>query len=217
MPPAAKPAPAKQAAAKPAAGIQMTKTTPAEGASSASSRPAVVYETSPEVTKLLARANAKSVVPSTTADRVELFLDLSDRLARIMAREQAALNDGRYAEVSRLISDKQKLTLAYEEIGRLIRLDQAGTAALPTATKAALLAATRTLRAMVGGSADAQKISAGAQRRLVETLVRAFNQEHKEVTAYSTFASQTMRNPSRPPRFVTRPPPLQVTTYNTKL
>lgn len=117
-----------------------------------------------------------SNLPKNAEERAETLVDLSKRLATQIERETAAVRAHRpAAEVIALATAKHPLSIAYEELSRLLRIDRAGMAALDPELKERLSVATRALADSTTVNARVLRIAGESQQTLVDAMVTAMN------------------------------------------
>ncbi|MBP2229144.1 flagellar basal-body protein [Azospirillum agricola] len=130
---------------------------------------------------------APSNLPKNALERATALVELMDRLAALLEREAAAVRARRpAAELARLAKDKQPMSLVYEEISRLLRVDREGVMGLPAELKLALREATGKLYAATADNAEALRVGGQAQKIVVDTVVAAVSRAQKApVSAYA--------------------------------
>lgn len=115
-------------------------------------------------------------LPKTSLERAEALIDLMTRLADQVEDETRTLaRPG--ASLAGVVKRKQPMSLVAEEMGRLLRVDRAGFAALPTETKARLREANTRLHDVTEINIRALQRSGEAQHRLVDLVVRSVNRD----------------------------------------
>lgn len=115
-------------------------------------------------------------LPRNAEERAVALVDLTTRLAAQIERETAAIRGHRpAAEVIALATAKQPLSIAYEELSRLLRIDRAGMAGLAPELKERLIAATQALTDSTTVNARVLRIAGESQQTLVDALVTAVN------------------------------------------
>lgn len=119
---------------------------------------------------------APANLPKTAEERATALISLMERLAAHLDGETAAIRQRRpAAELAKLAKDKQPMVLVYEEVSRLLRIDQDGMAKLPDPVKERLKEATRALYLSAGANAATLRLREGAQQMVVDTVVAAVN------------------------------------------
>ena len=118
------------------------------------------------------------------AERAEVLVSVMDRLAGVLAREMDLVRCGVLAGVTALQTDKRELTGRLDEVGRLLRLDRAGLAALPPDLLERLRQSARRLAELTAASADQLSIQVAAQTCILEVVVRTVKQGRRSETAY---------------------------------
>lgn len=156
---------------------------------------------------------APNNLPKNAAERADALLELMGRMTAHLRKEsQAVANRCTAAELERLNREKQPMTLVYEEISRLLRVDREGMANLPVETKTRLRDATRALFEASAENAETMRRNSAGQKILVDTVVAAINRARQvSTTAYSA---------SRAPGRSYGPPargPATSATLNTRL
>jgi len=152
-------------------------------------------------------------LPKNAEERATALIDLMGRMSAHLRRETAAvLRRCSGTELARLAQEKQPMTLVYEEISRLLRVDRDGMAKLPDELKGKLREATRALFEASSENAEALQRNSEAQKILVDTVVGAINRARQVTTvAYGSGASPA-RAYGAPPRG-----PATAGTLNTQL
>ncbi|WP_448203196.1 flagellar basal-body protein [Azospirillum sp. sgz302134] len=142
---------------------------------------------------------AQPALPKNAEERATALVELMGRLAAHLQRETAAVRRRcSTAELARLAKEKQPMTLVYEEVSRLLRVDREGMANLPDETKARLREATRALYEASADNADTLRRNGEAQKILVDTVVDAINHA-RQTTPVAYPASRTYVAPKRGP------------------
>lgn len=126
-------------------------------------------------------------LPKNAQERAVALVELMGRLTTLLEREAAAVRARRPAkEMAQIVKDKQPMTLVYEEISRLLRVDREGLMALPAELKTALKDATGKLYAATADNAEALRIGGEAQKMMVDTVVTVITRQQKApATAYA--------------------------------
>ncbi|CAO3424176.1 flagellar basal-body protein [Azospirillum endophyticum] len=126
-------------------------------------------------------------LPKNAQERAGALVELMGRLTGLLEREAAAVRARRPAkELAQIVKDKQPMTLVYEEISRLLRVDREGLAGLPAELKTALKEATAKLYAATADNAEALRIGSEAQKVMVDTVVGVITRQQKAPsTAYA--------------------------------
>jgi hypothetical protein len=115
-------------------------------------------------------------LPRNAEERAVALLDLSARLTAQIERETAAIRSHRpAAEVIALATAKHPLSIAYEELARLLRIDRPGMAALAPELKERLTTATQTLAESTAVNSHVLRVAGESQQTLVDALVTAIN------------------------------------------
>ena len=87
-------------------------------------------------------------LPKNAQERAVALVELMGRLTALLEREAAAVRARRPAkELAQIVKDKQPMTLVYEEVSRLLRVDREGLIGLAPELKTALKDATARLYA----------------------------------------------------------------------
>lgn len=130
---------------------------------------------------------APSNLPKNALERATALVDLMGRLTALLTREAAAVRARRpSAELAQIAREKQPMSLVYEEISRMLRVDREGVMGLPAELKAALKEATGALYAASADNAEALRIGGQAQKIVVDTVVGAVTKAQKAPsTAYA--------------------------------
>jgi len=123
-------------------------------------------------------------MPGTPTERAEVLVSVMERLGALLARELDAARCRRYAEITALQGEKRDLTKRLDEIGRLVRLDRTGLAALAPDLTARLKDSGERLGALILTSAETLMIQAEAQKWVVDVAVKGANQKQRADTAY---------------------------------
>ena len=126
-------------------------------------------------------------LPKNAQERAVALIELMGRLTALLEREAAAVRARRPArELAQIVKDKQPMTLVYEEISRMLRVDREGLIALPQEMKTALKDATGKLYAATADNAEALRIGGEAQKVMVDTVVNVITRQQKAPsTAYA--------------------------------
>lgn len=148
--------------------------------------------------------------PGTAAERAEVLISVMERLGGLLSRELDALRRGALPEIVALQGEKRDLGTRFDEIGRLLRLDRAGLAALSPDLLARLKSSGARFADIAHVSRETLDIAAEAQKWVVEVVVKTVNQDRKADAAYSR------SRPGFVPR-ATRPPPGRPATYSITL
>lgn len=115
-------------------------------------------------------------VPKTAQERACALIDLMGRMTALLRRETEAVRARRpTAELAQYAREKQPMSLVYEEVSRLLRVDREGLANLPADIKTALRDASTTLRDATEENAEALRVGGAAQKLVVDTVVGAIN------------------------------------------
>ncbi|CAO3431205.1 flagellar basal-body protein [Azospirillum doebereinerae] len=130
---------------------------------------------------------APSNLPKNAFERATALVDLMGRLTLLLQREAAAVRARRpTAELLQMAKEKQPMSLVYEEISRMLRVDRDGVIALPAELKTALKEATGQLYAASADNAEALRVGGQAQKIVVDTVVAAVTRAQKApATAYA--------------------------------
>lgn len=130
--------------------------------------------------------------PKNAQERAVALIDVAARLTALIERETGILN-GRHAssELGRLADEKRPLSIAYDELSRLLRIDRQGMAALPTELKERLSAAGQELATLCATNAERLRGAAEAQQVVVDALVAGINRLRNQQpgVAYGPVAS----------------------------
>ena len=119
-------------------------------------------------------------LPKNAQERAVALIELMGRLTALLEREAAAVRARRPArELAQIVKDKQPMTLVYEEISRMLRVDREGLIALPQEMKTALKDATGKLYAATADNAEALRIGGEAQKVMVDTVVTLITRQQK--------------------------------------
>lgn len=126
-------------------------------------------------------------LPKNAQERAVALIELMGRLTALLEREAAAVRARRPAkELAQIVKDKQPMTLVYEEISRMLRVDRDGLMALPQELKTSLKDATGKLYAATADNAEALRIGGEAQKVMVDTVVTVITRQQKApTTAYA--------------------------------
>ncbi|BAI72480.1 flagellar basal-body protein [Azospirillum sp. B510] len=126
-------------------------------------------------------------LPKNAEERAVALVELMGRLTSLLEREAAAVRARRPArELAQIVKDKQPMTLVYEEISRLLRVDREGLIALSPELKTALREGTGRLYAATADNAEALRVGGEAQKVMVDTVVGAITRQQKApTTAYA--------------------------------
>lgn len=120
------------------------------------------------------KANAN--LPKTAEERAVALTDLMERLASHLVQETRSIRSLDFAALPRLVKEKEPMALVIEEMGRLLRIDRAGFAALPPSLLSRLKEANAALNLASEDNAAALRRMAASQRLLVDTVVGVVNQ-----------------------------------------
>lgn len=133
------------------------------------------------------QAKPAANLPKNAQERAVALVDLMGRLTAVLEREATAVRARRPAkELAQIGRDKQPMTLVYEEISRLLRVDRDGLMALPAGLKTALKDATAKLYAATADNAEALRVGGAAQKIMVDTVVGVISRQQKAPsTAYA--------------------------------
>lgn len=123
-------------------------------------------------------------VPSV-AERVEVLIGVNECLTALLARERQAVERRALAEVAALQEEKRRLALRFDEIGRLVRLDKAGLAALAPDLKDRLRESSWRLAEATAASVQTLDIEAAARKSVIDVVVKTVNHERKSEAAYA--------------------------------
>jgi len=137
--------------------------------------------------------------PGTTAERAVVLISIMDRLAALLTRELDATRRGALAELPVLQGEKRELGARLDEIGRLVRLDRAGLAALDPDLFRRLRDAGARLGQIVEADLRTLDVRAEAQKRVVEVVVKTVNQERRAGAAYGQLRKGFMPRATRQP------------------
>ncbi|MEI7609728.1 MAG: hypothetical protein WCJ64_20295 [Rhodospirillaceae bacterium] len=154
-------------------------------------------------------AAAPPPVPNT-AERVEVLITVNTSLAALLARECDAANRRALAEVAALQDEKRRLAQRFDEIGRLVRLDKAGLAALPPELMARLKESSWRLAEATSANVQALDIQAAARKSVIDVVVKAVNHQRLSEAAYAGCRQ------GYPPK-ITRAPPGRALSLNATL
>lgn len=143
----------------------------------------------------IGQAKAKSAksatnLPRNARERAEALVGLMGRMAAHIDRETNAVRAHRpMAELRALVKDKEPMSLVFEELSRLLRVDRDGMAALPDALKKALKQGSAELRRASTENAAALRYAQDGQRIVVDTLAAAANRmKNRQASAYAATA-----------------------------
>lgn len=130
-------------------------------------------------------------LPKNAHERAVALIGLMERIAVCVERESDAIRRRRpVAEIRALVREKEPMTLVYEELSRLLRLDPEGLKALPDDVKAKLKAATARLRSAGDDNADTLRTASKTQKILVDTVAAAVNRLNaRQAAAYQATAA----------------------------
>ncbi|MBP2298792.1 flagellar basal-body protein [Azospirillum picis] len=133
------------------------------------------------------QARPTANLPKNAQERAIALVELMVRLTALLERESAAVRARRPAkELAQIVKDKQPMTLVYEEVSRLLRVDRDGLASLPPELKTALKEATGKLYAATADNAEALRVGSAAQKVMVDTVVGVISRQQKAPsTAYA--------------------------------
>ncbi len=133
------------------------------------------------------QAKPAANLPKNAQERAVALVDLMGRMTAVLEREAAAVRARRPAkELAQIGRDKQPMTLVYEEISRLLRVDRDGLMALPEELKTTLKDATAKLYAATADNAEALRVGGAAQKIMVDTVVGVISRQQKAPsTAYA--------------------------------
>jgi|GEM_PF-3861402 len=154
-----------------------------------------------------ARPAAANNLPKTATERATALLEMATRLADLIRSEMAAIERGDLRAAAAMVAPKQKLVYGYEELGRQLRVDQAGFAALDDSVKTRLTAASRTIFDLTEQTVRKLRVRSEAQQGLVDFFVRAINTGRQIDGRYATYRGKATTAP--PPRL----PPVAM-SYN---
>ncbi|CAK0748278.1 hypothetical protein CCP2SC5_1500003 [Azospirillaceae bacterium] len=138
----------------------------------------------------------KSGLPTSAAERAEVLIDLSKRLVHMYERESVALERNRLADLAKLIPEKHKTSVVYEEIARQLRVDQAGMAELDDDLRGRLREAVAELREIANNRFDDLRRRGQAQHYLVNVIAEAINQSIRGASRYTTHRGQLVSVPA---------------------
>lgn len=126
-------------------------------------------------------------LPKNALERATALVELMARLTALLEREATAVRAHRpAAELTRLAKEKQPMSLVYEELSRLLRIDRDGLMALPAEMKTALKEATGKLYAATADNAEALRVGGAAQKIVVDTVIGVLTRQQKApATAYA--------------------------------
>ncbi|HYG88850.1 MAG TPA: flagellar basal-body protein [Azospirillum sp.] len=144
-------------------------------------------------------------LPRNAHERAVALLDVMGRLVSALDRETGLLRGRRPSgELGRLADEKQPLSLAFDELSRLLRIDREGMAGLAPDLKERLAAATQTLLASTAANAEALGGATKVQKILVDAVVAGINRlrEQQPGVAYgpSSGGGQALRGYGAPTR-----------------
>lgn len=128
-----------------------------------------------------------SNLPKNAFERATALVDLMGRMAALLARETEAVRTRRpTAELAKIAREKEPMSLVYEEVSRLLRVDREGMAGLPAELKQSLKDAAGALYAASAENAEALRLGSEAQKLVVDTVVGAVNRSRSVPrTAYA--------------------------------
>lgn len=132
---------------------------------------AVVYTPPPA-----RRAAPAGAVPSTAVERTRMLIDVLDRLAGLLDGDAAPQ---RGAPTSRRDTDRQTLVRGFDELGRLLRVDRDGIAAMAPELRDELVTGLTTVRSLAEGNLRALSARVRAQKIIVDTLVRSVGEQRR--------------------------------------
>lgn len=126
-------------------------------------------------------------LPKNALERATALVDLMGRMAALLTRETEAVRTRRpTAELAKIAREKEPMSLVYEEVSRLLRVDREGMAALPPELKVSLKEAAGALYAASAENAEALRMGSEAQKLVVDTVVGAVNRARSTPrTAYA--------------------------------
>ncbi|MEI6559602.1 MAG: hypothetical protein WCO00_14460 [Rhodospirillaceae bacterium] len=148
--------------------------------------------------------------PPSLAERAAVLIGVIDRLSALLGRECDAVTRGALSELEGLQGDKRDLAGRFDEIGRLVRLDKAGLAALPADLLAQLKESSRRLREITQVNVGMLDIEAAARKSVIAVAVRTVNHERQAAAAYAGLRQGYLSK-------TTRAPPGRSTTLNATL
>lgn len=126
---------------------------------------------------------------NSPADRVEQLIDLTDRLAKMVAEETALLHNREPRELQSLIDEKARLASLYGHEMARVSADKSLVSAAPAEAKARLKSATEQFRKLL----EEHGRSIARARRLSEGLIKSIGSEVKAaretVTGYGRNAA----------------------------
>ncbi len=154
--------------------------------------------------------SAAAPPPPALAERVEVLIAVSDRLAALLVRESAALERRALGEVAALQPDKRALAARFDEVGRLVRLDKTGLAGLAPELMARLKDASWRLCEATAVNVKELDVQAAARKSVIEVVVKSVNHERQAETAYASLGRGYVPKS-------TRAPPSRSMTINTTL
>lgn len=130
---------------------------------------------------------APTNLPKNAFERATALVDLMGRLTLLLQREAEAVRAHRpVGELLRIAKEKQPMSLVYEEVSRMLRVDREGMKALPADLKTALKEASGQLYAASADNAEALRIGGQAQKIVVDTVVGAVTKAQQAPrTAYA--------------------------------
>ncbi len=138
---------------------------------------------------LLQRKPPAPVQIVTLAQKAALLISVMDRLTEVIGSELEAVRCSAHARVKSLQSAKQDLYGRLDEVGRLLRLDRAGLAALPLELLARLGESSRKLHVLTAASLELLDTQVEAQKCVVDVVVKTVNHERRTEAAYGRMRS----------------------------
>ncbi len=138
-------------------------------------------------------AKPRPKLPQTAFERATAFLDVSGRLSGLLSREFSALRARDKASLTAIGVDKRKLAVAYEELGRLLRIDPEGMKSLDPATKRALRDSVEDLRQTAEQGFGVLRARSAAQQGLVDFVVKTINGDRATAGQYGQQSGRAVR------------------------
>lgn len=126
----------------------------------------------------------KSAVPKTPAERAAALLEVIAGLDGLIDLETRAIERGKARDLRDITLRKQKLSVAFDELCRLLRVDPAGLTGLDDLTKKRLKAGIVRIRERNIDHTASLRTKSEARKALVECLVRGYRQEQHEDAQY---------------------------------
>lgn len=155
-------------------------------------------------------------IPRTASERADALLRLMDRLIGHLRRETQLVGSRQSSrELEKLAAEKGPMTLVYDELSRLLRLDRDGLRNLPGEVKEKLRDDTLTLHHALSENIEALRKRNASQQNLVDVAIDAVNRARKVTTV-----SYAPRIPAAPHGVAGRSPrhgPATSGTLNTHL